>query len=184
MKRSQFDTLPEALKTQIHKLFKEKNFADFDGATTEINAILEQGGYEVTLSRSVVHRQAQKLKKILDGIRDTQEASKFIMEAFPDEDKTTSQANLRMLNDSLFKLQIEVSELNGDEKMTPYAKSNILRNIGEALTKITRADVAVSKYKNELKEKLDAKFGEISPRTGIDMETLRVIREEIYGIVS
>ena len=183
MKRSLFDTLPAATQTQIHQLFRANNFGDFDRITTEINGILETDGFEVKFSRSTVHRQAQKLKKILDEIRETQEASAYLMEAFPDEDKTTSQASLRLLNDSLFQLMMEIRQ-SDEEGVSVQSKAKLLKNLGDALTKATRADVTISKYRDEVKAKIEAKFADIAPRTGIDQETLRVIREEIYGIVS
>jgi hypothetical protein len=183
MKRSLFDTLPEAIKTQIHKLFKDRNFADFDGLTEEINSILESSGFEVQFSRSTLHRQAQKLKKLLDEIRESQEASAYLMEAFPDEDKTTSQANLRLLGDSIFQLQMDLRGLS-DEELSVKQKANLYNQIGLALSRASTSDITISKYRDEVKSKIEAKFADIAPRTGIDQETLRVIREEIYGIVS
>ncbi len=183
MKRSLFDTLPVAIQTDINKLFKERNFADFDSLTIEINRILEQSGFEVKFSRSTLHRQASKLKKILDEIKETQETSAYLMEAFPDEDKKTSQATLRLLQDSIFQLMMQIRDVD-DPDLSVSSKANLLKKISEALTGATRADVQVSKYRDEIRAKIEAKFADIAPRNGMDMETVRTIREEIYGLIS
>ena len=183
MKRSLFDTLPEAVKSQIHQLFKDRNFSDFDGLTDDINNLLEQSGFEVQFSRSTLHRQALKLRKILDEIRESHEASLYLMEAFPEEDKTTALINSRLLGDSIFQLQMDLRGLS-DEDLSVKQRADLLNKIALALDKNANSDIKVSKYRDEVKAKIEAKFADIAPRTGIDQETLRVIREEIYGIVS
>ena len=54
---------------------------------------------------------------------------------------------------------------------------------------LAKSSIAVKRYASEVKAKIEAKFDEIEKesrkeKSGLDGETLRRIREEIYGIVA
>lgn len=173
---STIELLPKDIKAALDAQLAARHFSGLSEIVDCINALIEQKGLEIRISRSALGRYSHdKLKPMLDRIELSTKMAEAIANSCPDEQGNVNEAILRMAQDRIFQKLCDLEE---------ELSAKDLASISQSIAQIVRASMGVKKYKNELKDKLDAKFAEISPRTGIDMETLRVIREEIYGIVS
>jgi len=175
---STYDQLPEAVKAEINDLIKEFKFSNYVALTEAVNARLAEYGLEVQFSKSALHRVGQDLKGVLESIRYSQEAAAYLAEAFPDEQRNLNRAAIALVQDKMFRLILE-AQRSGAE-----LSAKELASISRAIADLVRADVSESKYREEVRAKLQAKFVELEkPSRQLDPETLRVVREEIYGLV-
>jgi len=100
-------------------------------------------------------RQAQEMKQV-----------------FADDEAAVSEASLQLNQSLLFQLQLEKGE-----ELTPKE----LALISRAVVETSRGTVAVKRYQQEVKDKL-IKLEREAPKRNLDPETLRIVREEIYGL--
>jgi hypothetical protein len=174
---STIDLLPEDIKQQVDRELVSRHFSQLDEILDFVNNLLTARDLEMKISRSALGRYSKgKLQPLLDRIALSTKMAEAIANACPDEQGNVNEAILRLAQERLFQ---KLMELEQDE-ITPKE----LASISQAIAQLVKASTGVKKYREEVRSKLEAKFAEIAPRTGIDQETLRVIREEIYGIVS
>jgi hypothetical protein len=180
MKPSLYSQLPEAVRKKVDTTIKEHNFANYDGMVATVNAVLQEHGLEVSFTRSTLHRVAQDLRGILDQIRYTQEAANYLSEAFPDDDRTVSQASIRLIQDRLFRVAMESSKEGGE--LTPKE----LSSIAKAMADLVRADITDSKYRNEVRSKTQSVADEVEAiaQGGLSEDAAAIIRKKILGIAS
>jgi hypothetical protein len=91
------------------------------------------------------------------------------------------EALMRLTQEQVFTLLVD---LQGD--ITP----GDLSKIATAVSAMNRSSVTTKKYAAEVREKLEAKFKALEAESSsgqskrsIDPETLRIIRQEVYGLV-
>ncbi len=174
---STIELLPDDIKQQVDRELVSRHFSQLDEILDFVNNLLTNRDLEIKISRSALGRYSKgKLQPLLDRIALSTKMAEAIANACPDESGNVNEAILRLAQERLFQ---KLMELEQDE-----VSAKDLASISNAIAQIVRASTGVKKYREEVRSKLEAKFAEIAPRTGIDQETLRVIREEIYGIVS
>ncbi|MEO1208273.1 MAG: phage protein Gp27 family protein [Cyanobacteria bacterium J06638_20] len=177
MTPSTYAQLPAEIQSQVDAIIREHKFQNFVEMTQAVNGLLESAGVELRFSKSALHRVAQDLKEVLEQIKYSHQAAQYLTEAFPDGDRVVSEASIRLIQDRLFRLSM-------DSELSP----NDLTKIARAMADLVRADISNSKYREELKQKLEQKFVEMEKQTrgverSLDANTLRRIREEVYGLV-
>lgn len=174
---STIELLPDDIKQQVDRELVSRHFSQLDEILDFVNKLLTARDLEMKISRSALGRYSKgKLQPLLERIELSTKMAEAIANACPDEQGNVNEAILRLAQERLFQKLIELER----DDVSPKD----LASISQAIAQIVRASTGVKKYREEVRSKLEAKFAEIAPRTGIDQETLRVIREEIYGIVS
>lgn len=171
------DQLPEEVRKQLEQELIKRGFAGYE----DLAAWLRSLGYEI--HKSAVHDWGQDFKERLSAIRLVTQQARAIVEAEPDDDNALSDALIRLTQERTFKLLMEAQL---DPAKVNFAA--LTRNVAQ----LTRASVAAKKHAAEVREKIAAKFAALESeatagsgtRAGFDLETLKRVREEIYGIVS
>lgn len=171
------DQLPEDIRKQLERELIKRGFAGYE----DLAAWLRSLGYEI--QKSAVHDWGQDFKERLSAIRMATQQARAIVEAEPDDDNALSDALIRLTQERTFKLLLE-AEL--DPAKVNFAA--LTRNVAQ----LTRASVTAKKHAAEVREKIAAKFAAMESeaaagsgnRAGFDLDTLKRVREEIYGIVS
>lgn len=169
------DLLPEEVRKELERRLIAQGFAGYH----DLADWLRTQGFEI--QKSAVHEWGQDFKERLGAIRLVTQQARAIVEAEPDDDNALSDALIRLTQERTFKLLMEA-------QLDP-AKVNftaLTRNVAQ----LTRASVAAKKHAAEVREKIAAKFSAMESearadnRAGFDLETLKRVREEIYGIVA
>ncbi|MCC7082174.1 MAG: DUF3486 family protein [Burkholderiales bacterium] len=172
------DLLPEAVRKELEQALISRGFSGYEA----LAEWLQSQGYEI--KKSAVHEWGQDFKDRLSAIRMVTQQARAIVEAEPDDDNALSDALIRLTQERAFKVLMEA---NIDPSKVNFAA--LTRNIAQ----LTRASVTAKKHAAEVREKIAAKFaameseakaGGKEKRAGFDLETLKRVREEIYGIVS
>ncbi len=175
---SAVDRLPEPLR---HELERRLVGGGFSGYTALAEWLAEQG-YEI--SRSAVHRYGQRVKRRMDAIRASTEAARLIAEAAPDRDDARSAAVIALVQSELFEAMLALSEA---EQAEPEDRVRLLSQAARAIAEASRASVAQKRWAEEIRaddaRRLQQMENEArAGRSGLDADTLRRVREEIYGV--
>jgi hypothetical protein len=166
-KRSRIDTeLPVEVRQETDRLLIE-------GATyEEISAYLKANGHDI--SKSSVGRYGKDFLNLYRRIRVMEDKSRAL----------SSEPGEMALEEAASKLFTgEILELLMAHTLDIGEKSRIIGDFA----KLQSSSVARERLKSDTRKKIDAKLSDLESKarkgTGLDPETLRRVREEIYGIV-
>lgn len=171
-RRSKITQLPPEIKAKFDKLLIEKCFSDYEG----IAAWLQEQGYDV--SRSAAHRYGQEFEEKMAAIKIATEQARAITEAVGDSEGLMGDALTSLCQEKAFQVLVKMQEI--DPENIDFTKLTV------AVSKLNRAAVDQKKWQAETKKKAERAVENIESKAGakksLDPETMKIIKEEIYGI--
>ena len=175
--RSKIITLPDDIKAELNKRLLAGNFSDYSAMVDWLNVQLHERGLEIAISRSALHRYGQDFEDRLAAISQATAQAKAVAEAAKDDDNNMNEALIRLVQTKAFDALIDAESAESLPKM------------GVMIAKLSKASVDQKKWMRDVRSKAAAAVKNIEEKTAtvgkksLDPETLRIIREEIYGIV-
>ncbi|MDD3310966.1 DUF3486 family protein [Pseudodesulfovibrio sp.] len=155
-RRSAVDTLPKEVKEWLDRALAANGFADYQLLSDELRG----RGYEI--SKSAVHRYGQKFEERLASLKLVTEQSRAIVEANPDDDNAINDALMRLTQEKLFALLMDMEVDPAKVNMT-----GITRSIAE----LGRATVSQKKWMAEAKVKAQIEAREEMAKRVADLGT-------------
>lgn len=173
-RRSKIDGLPPQLKAELERLLADRAHGGYEA----LAAWLKEQGYQI--SKSAVHRYDQRVQAVMSRIKASTEAARLLAQAAPDEADEHSAAVLRMVQSALFDAMTRVAEAS--EEADPAEQVKVLSQAARAIAEASRASIGQKKWADEVRAKLDdvERAAQKAGRT-LDAETLRVVKEVLYG---
>lgn len=172
--RSKIISLPDEVRAELDNRLITTGFSGYSA----LESWLADLGYEI--SRSAVHRYAQGFESKVAAIKVATEQAKAIATAVGDDEGAMNEALIRLVQqqafDVLVNMQTEDPEL--------YAK--MFPKMGVMVARLSRAAVGQKKWQAEARQKANRAVENIEQKArkkSLDPETLKLIKEEIYGIV-
>ncbi|ECO4186712.1 DUF3486 family protein [Salmonella enterica] len=180
-RRSTIDKLPEEVRRWLERALTESGFSGY----AELEALMRDKGY--LISKSAIHRYGQKIERRFGAIRAATEAARMLTEGAADDQDARSEAVIALIQTELFESIVQLQEAE-DEEIDPQVRVALLSKVAKNVATLSRASVNLKKFQQDLREKIAAKMDalEAESKSGsgrIDAETLKRVREEIYGIV-
>jgi hypothetical protein len=173
--RSKVVSLPDDVRSWLDGELVRGGFQGY----RELAEQLQQRGFEI--SHAAVHRYGQQFEEQLGAIRLATEQARAIAEAAGDDEGVLNDAVIRLIQTKSFEV---LSKLSAES-----LESESFTDLGNMLARLGKAAIDQKKWATSVREKVAAKLDEMErkasqgKRSGIDLETLRQVREEIYGIV-
>lgn len=169
-KRSNIEQLPKAVKDWLDTSLVEGNFSGYEALSQE----LRTRGHEI--SKSGLHRYGQLFEERLKALKLCTEQARAVVQASPDDDDAVNQALIRVTQQKLFTLMME---LEIDPETVDIAK--ITRSIAD----LARSSTDAKKYAQEVRAKAKETAAEITAtvkQAGLTDEAAEAIRAKILGI--
>ena len=164
--------LPEEIKAELDRRLISGGFANY---TALAEWLREQG---VEISRTAVHNYGQAFEEKCEAIKIATEQAKAIVGVVGDDEGNMNEALIRLIQQLSF--DILVKSQDGD-------LGDILPKMGVMVAKLSKASVDQKKWQRDMKEKAVQAVKNIetkaSGKKSLDAETMKIIKEEIYGIV-
>lgn len=170
-KRSLIKQLPKLIRAQLDEQLSTNGFREH----VALSDWLGEKGYQI--SRSSVQRHSKALQSRIDQAEGAAIKARAIAEVFPDSDPSMGAALTGLVQQQL--LDFVLADGFAPELLSPM-------EVIKAIAEVNRAEMAHQRWKAEAQAKIDEKLNEIEanvPSSGLNLETIRRIREEIYGIV-
>jgi len=170
-KRSKVSGLPKPVKDWLDQALVANSFSDYEALADE----LKFRGY--TISKSSLHRYGQGFEERLAALKMASEQAKAVVVAAPDEEGAVNEALMRLVQEHLFKLLMAT---DGEFDLPKVAR---------AVAELGKATVTQKRWQAEVRAKVASKLAEMEAqaeggrKSGFDLETLRRVRQEIYGLV-
>ena len=181
-RRGKIDGLPEDVRRWLERALTESGFSGYE----QLEAMLTEKGFSI--SKSAIHRYGQKIERRFAAIKASTEAARLLTEGAADDQDARSEAVIALVQTEMFESIIALQEA-GDEDVDPMERMGLLSKVAKNIASLTQASVRLKKFQSEVREKLSAKLNalEAEAKSGngraFDAETLRIVREEIYGIM-
>jgi len=172
--RSKITKLPDSVKKELDKRLITGSFSDYRA----LSEWLREQGFEI--SRAAVHRYGQAFEERLAAIKIASEQARAVSEAVGDNEGVMSDALISLVQEKAFDVLVNL------QTSDPVAFAKIFPKMGIMVAKLSKASVDQKKWMAEVKKKAEKAVENIEEKLKsqkLDPEALRVVREEIYGIV-
>ncbi|MBE7419843.1 MAG: DUF3486 family protein [Ideonella sp.] len=182
--RSKIARLPAEIRQWLHKAIVERGFGDIVALTEELNTLCKQGGVAITVGKSAVGVESQKVKRAQEAIRATTEAAKLIAESSRDDEDSRSEAAMALIQGEMFEALLLAREAESIED--PVARVAVMSKAGTAVARLSRARVNQAKWRVEVEGRAKAaadKVTKLAKKGGMDAKTVAEIRASILGVV-
>lgn len=170
--KSKVQALPAEVKEWLDGALVDGNFSGYE----LLEAELKQRGYDI--GKSSLHRYGQAFEERLKTLKLATEQARAVVQASPDDDDAMNQALIRLTQEKLFGLMMD---LDIDPETVDIAK--ITRSIAD----LARSSTDAKKYAREVREKAKAAAEEVASTVksaGLTDEAAEAIRAKILGIAS
>ena len=173
-RKAKVHALPSALKAQLERMLLDRTHGGYEA----LSDWLAEQGYQI--SKSSVHRFDTRLQATMARIKASTEAARLIVQNFQDLADEHSAAVIRMVQSQLFDALLKVGE--AEAEADPAERIKLLSQAARAIAEASRASITQKRWQEEARARLD----EIERAAGqagktLDAETLRVVREGMYG---
>jgi hypothetical protein len=168
--RSKVEGLPADVRAEVDGKLFQGGFSGYE----HLERWLAGKGYQI--GKSSLHRYGSKLEERMAQLKASTDQARALVAASPDDSGDLVEATMRLMQDKLFNLLMEID-------IDP--ESADLPKIARALAPLARAQIGLRRFKDEVKSKLQKVLDEAETKagTGTDpMELVRMIRERAYGI--
>lgn len=175
-KRKRVSQLPEPVRDELHQQLIARGFSGYE----ELAGWLRGLGYQI--SKSSLHRYAQGFEDRLAALKLSSEQARAVVEASPDAEGAMSDALIRLVQERLFSLLVDVNTV--DEEGKPQID---LAKVARAVADLSRTTVNLRKYQAQVKERAEAAAKAVEAmgnKSGLTPELVARIQQEIYGIAA
>lgn len=170
--RSQISLLPFEIKSQLDKRLVDGAFSNY----VALAEWLRDQGFSI--SKSAVHNYGQEFEERIRQMQASTAMAKAVVEATPDDENSMNEALMRIVQDKLFTVLMDM-EIDPD--------SLDVSKIAKAIADLSRASVQQKKYMAEVKAKAreaaEAVVDTVK-KSGLSAETVEQIRKHILGIAA
>jgi len=176
--RSKITKLPDAIKRELDKRLITGSFSGY----RDLSAWLQEQGFDI--SRSAINRYGQGFEDRLAAIKIASEQARAVSEAVGDNEGAMNDALISLVQEKAFDVLINL------QTEDPEAFAKIFPRMGIMVAQLSKASVDQKKWMAETRKKAAAAVENIEKKAAaggkksLDPETLRIIREEVYGIAS
>lgn len=180
---SKIAKLPPELRAWLHKAIVERGFGDIVGLTEELNALCKEGGVAVSVGKSAVGLESQRVKRAQEAIRATTEAARLIAESSPDEGDNRSAGAMAIVQSEVFDLLLQVRE--SEEITDPLVRLGVMNEAALGLSRLSRSRVNQARWNSEVEAKAKAAAAavtKIAKTGGLSTAQVSEIRSQILGI--
>lgn len=188
--RAKADLLPEDIREELDARIKGDGWANYQ----DHSEWLAERGYMI--KKSALANYGKRLQELdqaaeakLRTVRAATDAAIMMSREMQDDEAQLSAAVISMIQSDMFQVMVSLQEANDEDD--PAQRMELLAKAARAAADAGRASVSLKKFSSEVRQKIDAKLakmeseaqsGQTGPRR-LDAETLRIVRQEVYGLV-
>jgi hypothetical protein len=169
-RRSKIETLPKAVKEWLDAQLVEGNFSGYEALANE----LKGRGYDI--SKTGLHRYGQAFDERLKTLKLVTEQARAVVQASPDDEDAMNQALVRMTQEKLFGLLLEM-------QVDP-AKIN-LSGITRSIAELARASINVKDFAAKVRLRAQEAAADVASTlktAGMSDEGVEQIKNRILGV--
>jgi hypothetical protein len=169
----------ESVRDRVKAVFIRNNFQNYDAIADEIETILEAAGLEhLVRARATVAYHGKRFQQELEALRIFREQARVVAKELGDDEGSVNDMLIALTQQKAYELLGMVRVPEGEEVgVGEFAK------IGRVVADLGKASVQQKLFQQKIREKLDALETEAKAgSSGLDIDTLRRVQQELYGL--
>jgi hypothetical protein len=182
---SKIAQMPAEIREWLHKAFVARGYGDIQAITAEVNQLMKEAGVAITIGKSAVGEESQRVRRAQEAISATTAAAKLIAEASPDVGDNRSAAAMAIVQSEVFDLLLQVREASSIED--PGERLALMSQSALLLSRLSRTRVYQSRWNQEVearaRETANA-VAKIAKTGGLSTSQVNEIRSKILGIAA
>lgn len=182
-RRRKIEQLPEDTRAWLRAELARRGFGDIVAVTAELNAQLAEMGLPISVGKSAVGEESQRVRRAQEAVRATTEAARLIAETAPDDGDHRSAAAMALVQSEVFELLLKIRE--SEQVVDPAIRLAVMNEAALGLSRLSRARVNQGRWAIDVAERAKAaadKVGRLVAQRGMDADTAAQIRASILGI--
>lgn len=180
---SKIAKLPEEYRLWLRQAFVARAFGDIQEITDELNAMMKEAGVAISIGKSAVGAESQKVKRAQEAIRATTEATKLIAESSRDDGDSRSEATMALIQSEVFETLLKIRE--ADDEAEPGERLALMVSAAKHISTLSRARVNQAKWRTDVENRAKAaadKVAKIAKSGGLKPDQVEEIRRQILGV--
>lgn len=182
--RGKIARLPVELRQWLQQAFVDRAFGDIVDITAELNTLMKEAGVAITIGKSAVGAEAQRVRRAQETIAAVTRNMQLIASTASDDADMRGEALNAMVSTEMFEVLMLVREAEGEVELP--ARMKLMNQAALAAARLSTASVRQRKFRTEVEDRARAaaeKIGKIVAKGGMDASTAAEIRASILGIV-
>lgn len=166
--------VPSAVRKELEKRLVEKGFGGYEELSSWLN------GLGFTISLSAVGRYARGFERRVSAVIAATEQARVVTEAAPDNDGTTTEALIRLVQERLFSVLIET-----EKPLQQLDLARLARTVGD----LSRTTITHRRWLAESQERLEqqrsaatGKLDSIEGEGGLSPAAVQLMRDILMSI--
>lgn len=167
----------------LERALVQRAFGDIEGLTAELNALLAQAGVGMTIGKSAVGEESQRVKRAQEAIAAATRHMQLIADTSRDDADKRGEALNALVSEGMFTALLQAREAEAEPD--PAKRIALMNKAALAAGRLTSTSVNQRKWRTEVEQraKLAADVvAKIAKTGGMSREHVREMRAQILGI--
>lgn len=180
---SKIAKLPAELQRWLQQAFVARAFGDIEGITAELNALMKEGGIAISIGKSAVGAESQKVKRAQESIAAATKHMQLIADTARDDADKRGEALNAMVSEGLFEALLYAREAEAEEDAGK--RIALMNKAALASARLTTTSVRQRAFRHEVEARTKAvaeKVEKLLHKGGATAATLAQVRASIMGI--
>lgn len=181
---SKIAKLPAELQAWLRQAFVARAFGGIEGITAELNALMKEGGIAISIGKSAVGAESQKVKRAQESIAAATKHMQLIADTARDDADKRGEALNAMVSEGLFEALLYAREAEAEEDAGK--RIGLMNKAALASARLTTTSVRQRAFRHVVegraKQAADA-VAKIVKSGGLTKAQQSEIRASILGIV-
>ena len=180
---SKIARLPAELREWLNQAIVERAYGDIVALTDELNALCKAGGIAITIGKSAIGAESQRVKRAQESIAAATRHMQLIADTAPDHSDKRGEALNAMVSEGLFEALLYARE--AEAEADPAKRIGLMNKAALASARLTTTSVRQRQHRHgvESRAKLAAdQVSKIAKAGGLTKAQQAEIRSSILGI--
>lgn len=180
---SKIAKLPPDIRQALEQVFVQSAFGDIEGITAWLNGELAAKGLTMTIGKSAVGKEAQRMKQAQEAIAATTRAMQLLADSARDDADLRGEALNAALGTGMFESLLQYQQAASEEDPAERLKLYTKASLGSA--RLTLSSVKQRQWRNQVEREKKAAADAVTKIVragGLGKDQERAIREQILGI--
>lgn len=175
--------LSAAHRAWLHRALVEHAFGDIEELTAELNTMLGREGVDMTIGKSAVGEESQRVRRAQEAIAAATRHMQLIADTSRDDADKRGEALNALVSEGMFTALLQAREAEAEPD--PSKRIALMNKAALAAGRLTTTSVNQRKWRADVEQRAKAAadtVAKIAKTGGLGADQVRQIRAQILGI--
>lgn len=167
----------------LERALVDRAFGDIEALTAELNQLLKRSGVDMTIGKSAVGEESQRIKRAQEAIAAATRHMQLIADTSRDDADKRGEALNALVSEGMFTALLQAREAEAEPD--PGKRIALMNKAALAAGRLTTTSVNQRKWRADVEQRAKAAadtVAKIAKTGGLGADQVRQIRAQILGI--